>query len=320
MKFVAPLAIRCRFFKQRPRNLVAVRSQYFGGVGGAERHLRSLIESMPDSAFDLFCENFIKRGFIPKTWNYRLNPKVDQSKTYDIYFYLKIASPAHLNGLKWKKSVISAGGKNVHDDEQKFDCVVLQGENGREFCEEQNKCRRVVPDFRVGLPKRTKQVDHLPRAFFLTVFNPYDRIKGHDIMFRVAPQARLPIVWSFSTGTFPVEKYGEIPEVDNLIKLHDLSQRELYYLYENATAYVSFSRSEGLGWSVADAFMFDLPIISRKTGFVTFIKEQAGVHLYDNEKTLEGLLDGGKLESPQYDKSILDKYSYERLFESLLEE
>lgn len=318
--FLVPLAVRWRFARHFPTYRIAVRTQYLGGVGGAERHLRAVVESMPDSEFHLFCENFIKRGFIPKTWNYLLNPKVDQTKTYDIYFYLKIASPSHPDGLTWKKSVISAGGKNVHEDEEHFDCIVLQGENGREFCTEQNKCRRVVPDFRVGLPTRTRRVNHLPHKFFLTVFNPYDRVKGHDIMFRLAPRSCLPIVWSFSTGTFPPEKYGEMPKVENLIKLRDLSQQELYYLYEKAAGYVSFSRSEGLGWSVADAFMFDLPIISRNTGFVTFIAGQKGVNLYKDEETLQALLQREILETPNYDKSILKKYSYERLFDSLLNE
>jgi len=151
------------------------------------------------------------------------------------------------------------------------------------------------------------------------VFNPYGPVKGKGVLAEVAQYCKFPIVWCYNDMT-RYRHFGtdyKTPPIDNVIQLRNISQSELYYLYEKAAAYICFSINEGFGWAVADAFVYDLPIISRNTGIVTFLGDQKGVMRYRTKEELIGHLAEGCLEKPDYNKSILDKYTYRGLVDRL---
>ena len=100
--------------------------------------------------------------------------------------------------------------------------------------------------------------------------------------------------------------------------MKNLSQEELYYVYEHALAYISFSHSEGLGWSIAEAFYTGLPIISREVGFVTHIKDQPGVFVYREEAELFERVGRLDFAPPRYDYDYLDRNSFENVFERII--
>lgn len=306
-----------RFRIRKPEWTVAISTPLIGGVGGVERHLRSIIESMPNAHFVVFSQCFVKGGFIPRTWNYCLRRAPRRSAVYDIYLYLKSLSPPRIDRKHARKSVICPCGNDIREEECHFDRIALQADNGNAFSSQHSRCRVAIPDFTIGIPPKVKPVTGLPLGFFLTVFNPYGAVKGHETLLRVAPCSAHPIVWCYHTQSFGSFR-EQIPDVPNVVKLPNLSQRQLYYLYGRAEAYISFSLSEGFGWAIADAFLFDLPILSREVGFVTLVKDQPGVHLYGDESCLRELVRKSSFERPKYDKAILDRLSYRRLFQELL--
>ena len=93
----------------------------------------------------------------------------------------------------------------------------------------------------------------------------------------------------------------------------------MYYLYQNATAYVSFSREESFGYAVADAIMFDKPIIARRVGVLTLLDaDEKGLYLYDNALGLRNLIGLKSFDQPSYDKEKFSTAVFENKLLSLI--
>jgi len=75
-------------------------------------------------------------------------------------------------------------------------------------------------------------------------------------------------------------------EINNLTKkiiLHGkVSQSKLEKLYSNADYYISTSKYEGFGMSLANAFVSSLPIISFKTPTIQNTIGKSGVLFFNN--------------------------------------
>lgn len=110
----------------------------------------------------------------------------------------------------------------------------------------------------------------LPPSYVLTAFNPYDPIKGLDDLSVAATAAPIPIVWCHSERTVKGEIPSALREHPNIIHCVDPSPSELLFLYQECSAYLCFSKSEGFGWSIADALRHAPAIISREIGVLTF--------------------------------------------------
>ncbi len=311
--------VKIKFLIKKPKLKVVISTHLFGGIGGTERLSKSIIESMPDYEFHVFAKVIIKQRIYTYFKNYYLNKPLDKNKSYDIYINLNCHYPGGIEDLShFKKKVIVPTGAPVFEKEQLFDYVFLDANNRKNFCSKNVKTKIAVSDITITYPKTFKKVKNLPSKFLLTVFNHYGKIKGSEVLYEVAKYSKLPIIWCWNNAT--AENLKVISNLKNVIQLPNLSQEELYYLYTKASGYISFSLSEGFGFAIADAFMFDLPIISRNIGIVTLINKQKGVHIYNNEKELKEYLNKTKFIKPHYDKSILNKFNYKKQINKILNE
>jgi hypothetical protein len=235
-----------------PKRRILISTAFFGGVGGVEKLLQSIVESMPDTLFYIHAREVRTEGFVPRTRNFLLNWLPAPGVQLDLYVYLAGGGrPAYLGGrYAFTASIVDTCGADIQDIESKFDWIAIQSGNASRYSGREEKWIPAFP--RVSLPAGRKPID-LPEKYFLTVFNPYsDKLKGGDVVFRAAEHSAMPIVWCYSDKSGL--KFAALREHPNVIQLKNLSQEALYHVYEHASAYVSFSLSESMGWSIMEAF------------------------------------------------------------------
>lgn len=313
----APL-VWLRTLLHPPRYRILISSAFFGGVGGVEKLLKTLIESMPDALFHIHAREVRTEGFVPRTHNFLLNWLPRRSSRLDLYVYFPGGGkPPYLgDDFAFRSSIIDTCGADIRDIEDRFEWVAIQTGNAERYSQRPEKWILAFPSMRLTFPAGRKPVD-LPEKYFVTVFNPYsDKLKGGDVVFRAAEHAAVPIVWCYSDKSGL--KFTGLTQHPNVIQLKNLSQEELYYVYDHAMAYISFSHSEGLGWSIAEAYYTGLPIISREVGFVTYIKHQPGVFVYREEAELFERVGRLDFDPPSYDHTYLDQNSFNNVFERII--
>lgn len=273
-----------------PGRRIMISSAFFGGVGGTEKHLKALVESMPNSFFDIRARDIRMAGFTPTTPNYSVNWPFPMRREYDLYLYFAGGGKPVMESKKYafKKTMLETNGADVRAIEQHFDHIAIQTGNFGKYCTQHDKCVLAFPDVPATFPNGRTAIE-LPERYFLTVFNPFsDALKGNEALYRAAEAAAMPIVWCFSDKSG--FDFNHLPDHPNIIKLKNLTQRQLYYAYDHASAYVSFSYMESFGWSLAEAFYLGLPIIAREVGFLTYVDKQPGIHIFSSEDELRTLL------------------------------
>lgn len=294
----APVAL-LRFLMRPPRHRILISTTFFGGVGGTEKHLKALIEAMPDCLFHVRARELRVAGFTPATANFVVNWPLPAGQAFDLYLYFAGGGKPEpeFGRHRFRKSLLETNGADVRAMEGQFDHIAVQTGHFAKYCTQREKCIPAFPDVPSTFAARREAVE-LPARFFLTVFNPFsDALKGTETLYRAADAAAMPIVWCFSDKSG--FDFSGLPEHPNIIKKKNLSQAALYYAYEHANAYVSFSHMESFGWSLAEAFYLGLPIISREVGFLTYVKGQPGILLYDTEDELRTAL--GRTDYPRQD-------------------
>ena len=111
--------------------------------------------------------------------------------------------------------------------------------------------------------------------FYLTVFTPYNDIKGHREIPAFLEATGKRLVWCFDPQTFTRRKkkharriYLNVKEVAHplLERVEAPSREEIYGLYHACAGYISFSSRESLGYSMLDAVLLGKPLCSRRTG------------------------------------------------------
>lgn len=307
------------FKKPEYKYKIIISSAFFGGVGGIEKLLMTLVESLPNAIFYIYARELRAKGFVPEGSNYRVNWPVKSGSEFDMYLYFPGGGRPEYLGDKYRfrHSIIDTCGANIKDIEDKFDWVAIQTGNANRYSNAPEKWLFAFPNIPLTFPKILQPVD-LPEHYYLTVFNPYsDKLKGGDEVAMAADAACLPIVWCMSDKTGL--KYNSDISHDNVIKLVNLTQEQLYYVYRNADAYISFSHSEGLGWSIAEAFYCNLQIITRDVGFVTYVKDQESVHLYDSIDELKALVSAKPYSlKSENDLRVLESGYFEKVIGNIL--
>jgi glycosyltransferase involved in cell wall biosynthesis len=83
---------------------------------------------------------------------------------------------------------------------------------------------------------------------------------------------------------------GAIPA--NVYVVRNPSRAQLRFLYERAASYLCTSRSEGFGWSVADALQYGLPVVSRRVGVLSYpqFEEDPHVHFFVDTEDVPGFI------------------------------
>lgn len=317
---------------------IAINIAITGGIGGIERNLFTFVKAMNAHSIDIYTMQFIPRGFVPQGENVtikwfekkgdELHIAIQDKKDYDIYFYYAACSPIYIGDhLKARKKVVIPNGNDVREIEKHFDYVFCQAEDGTRYFNDMAKRLPITPCV-ITPVDRVEPVEGLPSHFFLTVFNPYYRncyyddgfkpYKGYDLIYELADNLALPLVWCHSDRSLPVQE--NIKKHPNIIHLPNLRQEKLYYLYEHASAYISFSREESFGWALADAIMFDKPIISRNVGVISSLNpNQKGLYIYSNVKELSELIKCCSFEKGDYDKEIFSPVFFEKKIMAIAE-
>ncbi len=287
---------------------IAISSRWIGGIGGTERCVVSMIRALHRHEVVVFAKEVISSEMLPKTdeckivvvekdlpwpWSvlryaYQLKHKMVGAPHGHFDAYIHMRQGAVLRTLITSTvSGINPAGGEVFSLLREIPTVLSEAPSGEPFALGESHGLLLPPPL-VPLSTAVEPVQDLPARFLLTVFNPYEPVKGADILSRVAPFAALPIVWCYSNRTVAIDQ--SLTAVPNVIAIHDPTQAMLNYLYRSASGYVSFSRREGFGWSIADALLNGLPVASRLTGCVHFVAGQRGISLYDDETALEVLL------------------------------
>lgn len=307
-----------RFLIKKPKYRIVVSSIYFGGIGGTEKDLMSLVESMDECLFFIQADNINCGGFVPATYNYYLNLPIPTKRLYDLYYYYAGGGHAKYLGSEYnfKAKVINTNTNNIRPLEQHFDHILIMSENYADFCNQHNKRLLAFPEVKLTFPKHEKTIK-IPDVYYITVFNPFSgKQKGYELFLKAADNSCHPIVWCFNNKT--KVQHDTLPDHPNIIKMPNLAQEELFYAYKNAKALVSFSSYESFGWVLAEAFFCGIPIISRKTGFLDYVANQKGIYIYNSEDELIKLLNTDTLEKKEYYYGLFIDNSYKKIIEKLL--
>jgi glycosyltransferase involved in cell wall biosynthesis len=315
---------------------IAINIARVGGHGGVARNLFTLTRAMGAHDIDIYAMQVIPRGFVPQGENLTLrwferttkgiHIALDRDKEYDLFLYYASRAPIYIGEhLNVRTRAIIPNGNDVRAMERHFDYVVCQAADGVRYFEDQTKKATIIPCVIIPVDG-TEPIADLPSEYFLTVFNPYDLdrpyddglkpSKGHDLLYRLADSLALPLVWCHTSDAQPIDH--NIKDHPNIIHFDTLKQEKMYYLYQHATAYVSFSREESFGWAVADAIMFDKPIISRRVGVLSSMaSHSAGLYLYEDPRELRQLLQMRAFKNGAYQKDSLSPQTFERKILSL---
>ena len=200
------------------------------------------------------------------------------SAHYDLHIAMRWG-PDMTRSTKARHRTLIPGGNPVGDLEERYDTIALEAPDNRSFLGGSVRAAVVAPPL-WPLSNHAEVPGNLPDRYFLTVFNPYGTVKGTDDLEAIIDSLPLPIVWCHSARSISSDIPEYLAKHPNLIHVEDPSVHQLRYLYEECYAYLSFSRSEGFGWSIADALRYSRRVVSRPVGVLSFpAAHQAGVHL-----------------------------------------
>jgi len=279
---------------------VLVSGRYLGGAGGLERALFSSIVALQDDQVDVVVskrlggpwgrvppnatvfdrENWRWRGASRFSHDHPLNiVRRNILPKYDVVLQQKRGQDVTSTSRASMRLLIPAGN-TITEPRPLFDYVALESPDNITLVGANTPTILLPPPVLPLSERAEKPQVKLPTEYFLTVFNPYSPVKGVDDLARAADSAPLPIVWCHSDRTLTFEIDPSLIEHRNIIHVSDADPSELRYLYEGCAAYLSFSRSEGFGWSIADALRYSRSIVSREVGVLSFREShQDDVHL-----------------------------------------
>lgn len=283
---------------------VLISAGWLGGAGGAERALHSVLRALDQDDVDVVVRQHLDgpfavvgprvRVFRLMDWRWRASARTTGLKgrliqnvlnpirrailpKYDVYlqfFSGGYVAPAANVGVRL---LIPSGLSVSAEMAQKFDYIALQAPDNAKLAPEGARTVLLPPPlFDLSETADRPDVD-LPERYFLTVFNPYDPVKGLDDLARIVDEAPHPIVWCHSQRTLQWPIPESASNHPNIVHVDDPSPAQMRYLYERCQAYLSFSRSEGFGWSTADALRYSGVVVSRKIGILSFDEPLGGV-------------------------------------------
>ncbi len=276
---------------------VLISAGWLGGAGGAERALHSVLRALESDDVDVVVRQRLGgslaetgprvRIFSMSDWRWKAAAVASGPKgalmrqvvnpvrrlvlpRYDVYLQF-FAGPSLAATVRAGVRLLIPSGNHVPSElAGRFDYVALQAPDNSAFVEDGTPTVLLPPPVWDVSERATPPSVELPDRFFLTVFNPYDPIKGVDDLAAAVDDAPHPIVWCHSqqTVSFPIpEKLRGHPRI---VHVEEPDPAELRYLYENCVAYLSFSRSEGFAWSTADALRYSPLVVSREIGVFSY--------------------------------------------------
>lgn len=284
---------------------VLVSAGWLGGAGGAERALQSVLRALSSDNVDVVARQHLGGHFAAVgedvgvhallDWRWRASARTSGVKgrliqgvlnpirrailpDYDVYIQFFSGgniSPTVNAGVRL---LIPSGLDVPPDMAAKYDYIALQSPDNVKLAPA-GAATTLLPPPLFDLSDHTERPGPvLPDRYYLTVFNPYDAVKGADDLARAADTAPHPIVWCHSRRTLQWTLPENLADHPRIVHVDDPAPAEMRFLYENCLAYLSFSRSEGFGWSTADALRYSGAVVSRELGVLSYPEAwQAGV-------------------------------------------
>ena len=275
---------------------ILVSTHLIGGAGGAERALFSVMRALREDHVDVVVREKLggkyaehgtsARVFDNLNWRWRgagirsglkgvlvrtvINPlrKLILPR-YDVYLQFR-SGPSVGGAVRARVRVLIPSGNMVPPElASEFDAIALQAPGNTIFVPEGVRSVLLPPPV-LPLAEGSAQLPDLPDEYLLTVFNPYGRIKGLDDLISSLEQVPYPLVWCHSQATLKFEIPESLRKHPRVIHVEDPSEATMRELYKGCHAYISFSKSEGFGWSIADALRYSPQIVARKVGVLTY--------------------------------------------------
>lgn len=295
------------------QRLIVILCRHFGGFGGEENYVMCMLDALHKFNTAVFVTKTIKGfGLTPQA---RPNLQVHEYSPWRfIRFLFKNANridiffafsgdwfPGEsyifkiLDQLRIVK-ILNPAGNRVQRVASHYDYLAWEADNAADYGSgnDPRNCVVLPP----ALHPRNMPAD-FPRLsaehpFYLTVFNNYDgEIKGFDLMIEAAKRSRYSIVWCTSNSNHP-------EGLPHNIKPVAASRELISALMKACRAYVCFSKTEGFGWSVLEAFIHGRPVITRNIGVARAYIDQ--VLNYENlDELLSHLNDDTFPAEVQYD-------------------
>ncbi len=275
---------------------VLISAGWYGGPGGAQRALHSIIRALPTDDVTVVARRQHPgplagvarqpRLFARQHWRWRgssstigrsgvaarlLNPlRRLFSRRYDVY--LQLFQGADLNSVvKARVRLLVPSGNEISSAmAAPFDYIALQAPDNQRFVPAGHRGVLLPPPVFPPAERSQRPALTLPEQFDLTVFNPYHEIKGLDDLRSALRWARRPIVWCYSDRSLSFGIPADVGNSPLLIHAVNLTPEEIRFLYEHASAYLCFSRTEGFGWAIADGLRYCPAVVSRRIGVLTY--------------------------------------------------
>lgn len=274
---------------------VLISTGWFGGEGGAERALESILKALAGHDIDVVVRRIVGerdpgsarlRVFELSHWRWYgsghragptgwihqnlLNPVRRRLGSYDLYIQ-SMTGPDLTPVVGGAVRLLVPSGSLVPPDlADRFDHVAMQAPDNVRFVPEGRPTVLLPPPVYPLSGAAEPLPDHVPTAFYLTAFNPYGSVKGTDDLLAAAQDAPLPIVWCRSEATLSHDIPEPLGQHPNIVHVLNPTAGQLITLYRSTSAYLCFSKTEGFGWSIADALRYSGCIVSRPIGVLTF--------------------------------------------------
>lgn len=289
---------------------VLVSAAWMGGAGGAERALHSILRALEGDHVDVVVRERLSgpyaevgarvRVFSLFDWQWRwanmrtglkgrlvqlvINPlRRRVLPRYDVY--LQFFSGADLNDTvrAGVRLLIPSGNAIPAQVAARYDAIAMQAPDNMRFVPDGARAVLLPPPV-FDLAERTEPpAVELPDRYYLTVFNPYGGVKGTDDLAAVVNAAPHPIVWCHSQATVKHTIPESLAKHPRIVHVEDATPAQLRYLYERCEGYVSVSKTEGFGWSIADALRYSPRVFGRAIGVLTFPEAVADQRVFTSE-------------------------------------
>lgn len=298
---------------------VLISAGWLGGAGGAERALYSILRALSDDDVELVVRERLEGAWSVIPDGVRVSSPLDAQwwgaghrsgvkgallqhvanpvrrlvhKRFDAYIQFFAGATVFPAAHTQVRLLIPSGNVLTAEVATRFDAVAMQAPDNVRLVPSGAGAVLLPPPVYDLAPEAQVPDVALPERYLLTVFNPYDPIKGLADLRRAADAAPLPIVWCHSEATVRFEIPKDLREHPQICHVTDATPAQLRYLYENCAAYVSFSLTEGFGWSAADALRYSPAVATRPIGvFSNEAAWQPGVTLIGDK----GIVDWERL-------------------------
>lgn len=293
---------------------VLLSAGWLGGAGGAERALYSMVRALEADEVHVVVREQLdgpwshvpagtpvdssesahwygaghRAGVKGRVLQTVVNP-IRRMLTHPFDVYIQTMAGASLGSVvRARVRLVTPSGNVVPASmASSFTAVAMQAPDNARFVPSGMKSVLLPPPVFDLAPQAEAPRNEIPAGYLLTVFNPYDPVKGLADLARVADDSPLPIVWCHSQATLRFRIPDELSRHDRIVHVTDASPAELRHLYERCAAYFSLSLSEGFGWSTADALRYSPAIVTRAIGvFSNPEAQQPGVTLVSSPREI----------------------------------